>query len=215
MIAPRPDPTAPAPTLLIACGALAGDLTRMVAAQGWQERIALRCLPASLHNRPERIPERLRRLIRAARPRHDRIAVVYGDCGTGGGIDRVCAEEGVERIAGPHCYAMFAGAPTFDALMDEEPGSFFLTDYLVRQFDALVVRGLGLDRHPQLRDLYFAHYRRVVHLAQTDDPTLETKGRAAALRLGLSYERRPTGMGDFAGFVAGVAAPARPVRGAA
>lgn len=208
-MSPRPHPPAGSkPTLLIACGALARDLVALIEAQGWQEQMDLRCLPASLHNRPERIPDRLQRVIRAARGRYPHIAVVYGDCGSGGGIDRVCAEEGVDRIPGPHCYAMFAGQPDFDALMEEEPGSFFLTDYLVRQFEALVIRGLGLDRHPALRDLYFGNYRRVVYLAQSDDAALDAKARAAAERLGLAYEKRWTGPGAFAPFLARLAGQA-------
>ena len=166
------------------------------------------CLPASLHNRPERIPDRLRRAIAAARGRYRDIVVAYGDCGTAGGIDAVLAEAGIERFAGPHCYAAFAGPDRFDALMEEEPGSFFLTDYLVRHFDTLIVRGLGLDRHPQLLPAYFGNYRRLVYLAQTDDPALAAAARAAADRLGLAFERRRTGYGALSGFLGRAAAGA-------
>ena len=192
LVAPPPDPGAPATrgakTLVIACGALA----REVVALGL-DGIDVTCLPASLHNRPERIPAAVRRKIRANRAAYDEILCLYGDCGTGGALDRVLEEEGVARIAGAHCYAFYAGEAAFAALAEEEPGTFYLTDFLARHFDTLVVEGLGLDRHPELRDAYFAAYRRVVHLAQFDDPETEAKARAAAERLGLAFERRLTG----------------------
>jgi hypothetical protein len=191
---------APSPTLLIACGALAREVRAVLAANGL-DAFELTCLPASLHNRPERIPERVRQKIRAARGRFARILVIYGDCGTGGELDRMLDEEGVERIGGPHCYAFYAGQQDFARLADEEPGTFWLTDFLVRQFDTLVIKGLGLDRHPELLSLYFGNYRRVVYLAQQPDPRLLAKARAAAARLGLAFEHRPTGMGELATFV--------------
>jgi hypothetical protein len=182
--------------LVIACGALA----REVLALGL-DGIELKCLPASLHNRPERIPEAVRAKIRAHRAAYDEILCLYGDCGAGGALDRVLAEEGVQRIAGPHCYAFLAGEAAFAALSEEEPGTFYLTDFLARHFDALVIRGLGLDRFPELRDAYFGAYRRVVHLAQVDDPDTTAKARAAAERLRLAYERRFTGLGGIAAFL--------------
>jgi hypothetical protein len=194
-------------TLLIACGALAREVVELIRLNGWTH-ITIACLPADLHNRPERIPEAVRTKIRAARGRFDNIAVLYGDCGTGGLLDAVLDEEGVERIPGPHCYEFYAGKPDFDALMDQEPGTFFLTDYLVRHFDRLIVNGLGLDRHPQLLDSYFANYRRVVYLAQIEDVGLEARARAAAARLGLAYEYRFTGYGGLGRFVDRVQAPA-------
>ncbi len=182
--------------LVIACGALA----REVLALGL-DRIDLVCLPASLHNRPERISEAMRATIRANRAAYDEILCLYGDCGTGGALDRVLAQEGVARIAGPHCYAFLAGEAAFAAMSEEEPGTFYLTDFLTRHFDALVIRGLGLDRFPQLRDAYFGAYRRVVHLAQSDDPDTTAKARAAAERLGLAYERRFTGLDGLSAFL--------------
>ncbi len=187
-------------SLLIACGALAREIVALNRANGWSH-YQVACLPADLHNRPGRIPELVREKIKAARPAFDHIAVLYGDCGTGGRLDAVLAEEGVERIAGPHCYSFYAGAPGFDALMEEEPGSFFLTDYLVRQFETLIVKGLGLDRHPQLRDDYFGNYKRLVYLAQTEDADLVAGAKAAAIRLGLAYVYRFTGMGGLAAFL--------------
>ncbi len=185
-------------TLVIVCGALAREVLALDLA--WLD---VTCLPASLHNRPERIPEAMRTKIRANRAAYDEILCLYGDCGTGGVLDRVLAEEGVKRIAGAHCYAFYAGEAAFDALAEEEPGTFYLTDFLARHFDTLVIRGLGLDRFPQLRDDYFGAYRRVVHLAQFDDPEMAAAARAAADRLGLAYERRFTGLAGVASFLNG------------
>ena len=163
------------------------------------DHIDVACLPAQLHNRPKQIPEAMRAKIRANRAAYDEILCLYGDCGTGGELDRVLEEEGVTRIEGAHCYAFYAGEEAFSALAEEEPGTFYLTDFLARHFDALVIRGLGLDRFPELRDDYFGNYRRVVHLAQFDDPDLR-EGQAAAERLGLAYERRFTGLAGSARF---------------
>ncbi len=187
-------------TLLIACGALAREAKAVIAANRL-DHLDLACLPASLHNRPERIAEAVRRRIGRARGRYQRILVLYGDCGTGGELDRVLAEEGVERIAGPHCYAFLAGEEAFAAMAKEEPGTFWLTDFLARQFDTLVIRGLGIDRHPELLPLYFGNYRRLVYLSQAEDAALLTKARAAADRLGLAFEHRPTGLGGLSAFL--------------
>ena len=187
-------------TLVIACGALARELLAVVEANKLAH-ISVTCLPAILHNRPQEIPAEVRRKIRAARGKYDEILCLYGDCGTGGELDRMLAQEGVERIAGAHCYEFFAGSPDFAAMMEAEIGTFFLTDYLTRHFDRLIFKGLGLDRFPQLRDDYFQHYKRVVYLAQTDDPTLAAKARAAAARLGLDFEMRVTGYGVMASFL--------------
>lgn len=180
-------------TLVIACGALAREILAVVEANGLGH-IDVTCLPAIWHNRPEKIPEGVRRKIRAARGHYDEILCLYGDCGTGGLLDAVLAQEGVERIEGPHCYAFFAGLEVFDRLHDAEPGTFYLTDYLVRHFDRLMIRGLGLDRYPELLKDYFGNYSRVVYLAQTDDPRLDAKAQSAARRLGLAYEKRGTGL---------------------
>jgi hypothetical protein len=182
--------------LVIACGALAREVLALRL-----DHIDVLCLPAQLHNRPNRIPQAMRAKIRANRSAYDEILCLYGDCGTGGELDRVLTEERVRRIDGAHCYAFYAGEETFAALTEEEPGTFYLTDFLVRHFDALVIKGLGLDRFPQLRDDYFGHYRRVVHLAQFDDPDLAAKAKAAADRLGLAYERRLTGLKGLAAFL--------------
>ncbi len=187
-------------TLIIACGALAREILALIDRNGWTH-LDITCLPASLHNRPDQIPDRLRAAIAAAHGRYRDIVVAYGECGTAGGIDAVLNEFGIARFQGPHCYSAFAGGSTFDALMEEEPGSFFLTDYLVRQFDTLIIRGLGLDRHPQLQSAYFGNYRRLIYLAQSDDPALTEAAIAAAERLGLAFERRYTGYGELAPFL--------------
>ena len=191
----------------VACGALARELLAVAAANGWTH-LDVTCLPAELHNRPREIPEAVRARIRARRDGAGRVLVLYGDCGTGGLLDRVLDEEGATRIAGAHCYEFYAGAEAFAALADAEPGTFYLTDYLVRHFDRLVVEGLGLDRHPELRDEYFRHYRRVVYLAQQPDDGLRARAVAAASRLGLPLETRATGLGGLAPFLAPAPAPA-------
>ena len=193
----------PPRTLVIACGALAREITTLIRHHGWSA-IEVQCLPAVWHNRPERIPGGVREKIRAARARGDigRIFVAYADCGTGGTLDEVIEAQGAERLPGAHCYEFFAGARTFAALHEAEPGTFYLTDYLARNFDRLIIEGLGIDRHPELEATYFGNYRRLVHLAQTRDDTLRDAARAAAERLGLEFEHRFTGYGDLEPFLA-------------
>ena len=183
-------------TLVIGCGALGRELAELVARDGL-EHVQVRCLPASLHNRPERIPAAVEGLVHAAGDRYERIFVAYGDCGTGGALDRVLDAHGIERLPGAHCYAAYAGVAAFDRMADEEPGTFYLTDFLVRNFDRLVITGLGIDRHPELLPLYFAGYRRVVYLSQRDDPALLVAAERAAEQLGLAFEHRPTGLGEL------------------
>ena len=179
-------------TALIACGALAREVLALKALHGWQADVL--GVPALLHNTPDRIPEAVARRIRQARAAYERVIVVYGDCGTGGQLDALLAAEGVERVAGPHCYEMYADG-RFQALMDQAPGTFFLTDYLARSFDHLVVERLGLDRHPELREDYFANYTRVVYLAQEDKPELRAKAEWAAASVGLPLEVVRVGYG--------------------
>lgn len=185
--------------LVIACGALAreiGDLKRL---NGW-EHLHLSSLDAKLHHRPARIPDRLREKIRRNKARFDRIYVAYADCGTRGEIDRVIEEEGpgIERLPGVHCYEFFAGKERFASLSDEEPGTFYLTDFLARHFDRFVIEPLKLDQHPELFDAFFGNYRRVVFLSQTRDPGLLAAAKAAADRLGLEFEHVHCGYGELA-----------------
>ena len=181
--------------LVVACGALAREIVALREANGW-DHLDLACLPAILHNRPERIPDAVAEAVTRHRPNYAEIFVAYADCGTGGGLARTCERLGVEMIAGPHCYAFFDGVGRFEER--GEATAFYLTDFLVRQFDAFVWRPLGLDRHPSLRDAYFGNYERLVYLAQTDDPSLDAMAQRHASRLGLDYARRPTGYGDLA-----------------
>ena len=185
-----------APVLLLACGALAREILAVIRANGWTH-MTLMCLPAILHNRPEKIPEAVEKAVAEHRDRFERIYVVYADCGTGGQLSALCDRLGVEMVAGPHCYSFFEGNADFEARWAEDFTAFFLTDFLVRQFDAFVWRPLGLDRHPELRDSYFGHYTKLVYQAQTDDPALDARARDCAERLGLAYERRFTGFGDL------------------
>lgn len=197
-----------AKTLIIACGALAREILDIIRLNGLEDHLGVTCLPAKLHNEPQKIPERLREKIREAKVTgsFDRIYVAYADCGTGGILDRVVREEGAERIGGPHCYSFYAGSEAFDRMAEEELGTFYLTDYMVRQFDALIMEGMGLNKYPQMRELMFANYTRAVYLAQVDDPALEEKAKAAADKLGLRYEKRFTGYGELADFVEKAAA---------
>jgi hypothetical protein len=183
--------------LVIGCGALANELVAITRQPGF-EHVDLTCLPASLHNRPGGIPAAVRGKIRAGRSRYATIFIAYADCGTGGLLDKVLAEEGVERLAGAHCYELYAGRAAFAQITGDDPATFFLTDFLARNFERLVIRGLGLDRHPELLPIYFGNYRRLVYLAQSDDSGLEKIARAAAERLGLRYELRRTGLGELA-----------------
>jgi hypothetical protein len=191
------------PPLVIGCGALARELVELTRRAGLPA-MDLTCLPASLHNRPERIPGAVQARIRRARAEgYDRIFVAYADCGTGGLLDRVVDAEGIARLEGAHCYEVYAGRAAFAELSEEEPGTFYLTDYLVRNFERLVVRGLGLDRHPELLPIYFGNYTRLVYLAQSDDPELTARATAAASRLGLAFERRLVGLGELGPAIVG------------
>lgn len=186
--------------LLLACGALAREIIAIRGLNQW-DYVDLACLPAKLHNTPEQIPDAVRGAVEKHRGDYDAIFVVYADCGTGGRLRAVCDQLGVEMVEGPHCYSFFEGNAAFAAHPDEI-AAFYLTDFLARQFDTLIWKGLGLDRHPDLRDMIFGHYEKVVYLSQTDDPALLDRAQAAAKRLGLEFEHRPTGYGDLTGFLA-------------
>lgn len=181
-------------TLIIACGALAREVLALIKLNGWQH-MELQCLPADLHLRPEKIPDAVEAAVVAARGQYARIFVAYADCGTGGLLAARCEKLGVEMISGPHCYSFFEGNDAFAAR--GEVTSFYLTDFLARQFEAFVWRPMGLDKHPELRDLYFGNYEKLVFLAQTEDDALTQAAQAAAQKLGLVFERRFTGYGDL------------------
>jgi hypothetical protein len=191
-------PAAPtsARTTVIACGAVANELLAVIRRYGWTH-VAVECLPGKLHNTPQFIPERIERKIEAAKARGDDVFVMYGDCGTGGLLDRVLERHGVDRVPGDHCYQFFAGFDTFARLHEDDPASFYLTDFLCRHFDRFIVKGLKLDSHPELLPQIFGNYRRLIYLAQTDDEALQEKAQRAAEFLGLAYEYRATGFGDL------------------
>jgi len=188
--------------LLIACGALAREILDLRKANGWSH-LDLTCLPAIWHNYPERIADGVREAVAKHRPHYDDIKIVYADCGTGGVLERTCAELGVEMIAGPHCYSFFEGNARFSEIAEDEITAFYLTDFLARQFDAFVWRPLGLDRHPELGEMYFGHYEKLVYLAQIEDPALTARAQEIADRMGLRFERRLTGYGDLHTTLAG------------
>jgi len=183
--------------LLLACGALAREILALKTANGW-DHMDLHCLPAKLHLYPDQIPDAVAAAVTSRRDVYDAVYVVYADCGTGGLLQARCDALGVEMVPGPHCYSFFDGNDAFAARADVEFTAFFLTDFLVRQFEAFVVRPMGLDRHPELRDMYFGNYEKLIYLAQTDDPALTELAQNAADRLGLTFERRFTGYGDLA-----------------
>ncbi len=186
----------PSTVLVIACGALARELQQLKQANGWRH-LKLQCIDARLHNRPELIAERVREQILRHRDSYDHIYVAYADCGTRGSLDRMLLEEGVERLPGAHCYQSFAGTERFVALCAAEPGTFYLTDFLARHFERMVIQPLKLDRHPELRDAYFGNYRRLVYLSQTTDATLLERAKAAAERLSLDFEHVHCGYGEL------------------
>lgn len=187
-------------TLVICCGAVAREILGIVRENGW-DHIRVECLPANMHNDPAKLPEGVRAKIRAGRTRYENILVLYSDCGTGGQMADMLAEEGVEGIGGAHCYEVFAGPQRFHEIIGEEPGCFFVTDFLARHFEKLVYRGLGLDRYPKLRDTYFGNYKKLVYLAQSDDEDLKARAKAAAESIGLDFEVRFTGYGGFEEFL--------------
>lgn len=180
--------------LLIACGALAREILHIKSLGGW-DHVDLTCLPAILHNHPERITDAVEAAIVRHHATYDHLFVVYADCGTGGQLQTTCERLGVEMVQGPHCYSFFEGNDAFNARDDIT--AFYLTDFLARQFDAFIWTPLGLDRHPDLRDMYFGHYTKLIYLAQTDDPALTERARDCAARLGLDFEHRQTGYGDL------------------
>lgn len=183
-------------TLLVVCGALGREIVDLIERNGWRH-LDVTAVPAQYHHMPERIPGAVREKIRANRDRYARIFVVYGDCGTGGELDRVLAEEGVERIEGPHCFSFYHGNADFAARAEDDLRTFYLTDFFCQHFDSFVWEALGLDRRPDMVDFLFGQYRRLVYMAQTENPALEARARACAERLGLEYEYRHVGYGDL------------------
>jgi hypothetical protein len=186
----------PRDTLLIACGALGREIAALRRANGWQS-VDVRCLPAQLHNRPAQIAPAVRAEIRANRDHYRKIFVVYADCGTAGTLDAVLREEGVERLPGAHCYEFLATPKVFAELSEAEPGTFYLTDFLLRHFERLVIRTLGIDRHPELAAEYFRNYRKLVYLSQSETPGSIERARQIADSFGFAFEYRFTGYGEL------------------
>ncbi|WP_295813600.1 DUF1638 domain-containing protein [uncultured Nitratireductor sp.] len=187
----------PEKVLVIACGMIAREVLAVRETQGFAH-LELTCLPADFHYRPDRIAPAMDIAISNARAQGYRnIFVGYADCGSGGALDRVCEKHGVERIEGPHCFAFYQGLSAFERVAEDDMLSFYMTDFLCRQFDAFFMKPLGLDRHPELIQDFFGNYQKLVYLAQTVDPQLETVARDAARLLGLAYEKRQTGYGDL------------------
>lgn len=183
-------------SLVIACGALAREITTLIELNKW-DSMRVQCVPAKIHNTPEQIPDAVRKLIQRARPQYSNIFIAFADCGTGGLLDGVIAEERVERLEGAHCYEFYAGTNTFAALETEELGTFYLTDFLARHFERLIIRELGISAHPELQDMYFSNYKRLVYLAQTENSDLLQMAKNAAQRLKLDFEYRLVGYGQL------------------
>lgn len=186
--------------LALACGALAHEILALKRLNGW-DHMDLHCLPANLHLYPDRIPDAVEQAVTKYRARYDDILVVYADCGTGGLLEKRCADLGVRMIPGPHCYAFFSGNDAFAKIAEDEITAFYLTDFLARQFDAFVWRPMGFDKHPELIPMMFGNYEKLVYLSQTDDAALDRMAQGHAERLGLRYERRHTGYGDLTPFL--------------
>ena len=182
--------------LVIACGALANELVRVKRLNDWSH-VEIKCLPAEYHNRPERIVPAIEALIKDHLEQYDRIVLGYADCGTGGKLDELAESYGVTRIPGAHCYEFFSGSGNFEEMSAREPGTFYLTDYLARNFERLIVKGMGIDKHPELKDMLFGNYRRLIYLAQSDVPELDRCAESAADFLGLEYQRVCTGLEPF------------------
>ncbi len=191
------DAAPPAEIVIVACSALLKEINALKKLNHWSH-VSVDAITAELHNRPDLITDAVSESIDRAKARGAEVFVAYGDCGTGGMLDRLLAEEDVDRIPGAHCYQFFAGDESFNAMHEDELGTFYLTDFLARHFDRLVIRGLGLDKKPALKPMFFGHYKKLVYLAQTEDCELQQAAQAAAEELGLSYEYRFTGIGDMA-----------------
>lgn len=183
--------------LVIACGALAKEILELQRLNDWV--FDLICIPAAIHNRPRDIPGAVEKKILEAKEKGQQVFVAFADCGTGGQLDTVLDKYNVERLPGAHCYEFYATSPIFLDMMAQEIGTFYLTDFLARHFDTLVVKGLGIDKHPALMSVYFGHYKRLVYLSQSQDEDLILRAKGAAQRLGLEFMQHYTGFGDLEG----------------
>ncbi len=182
--------------LVIACGALAREIQTLKALNAWSH-LELTCLDADLHNRPDQIVPRLREKLAQHRDHYEQIFIGYADCGTGGELDRMLEQEKIERLPGAHCYSFYAGQSEFAELAEQDPGTFYLTDFLARHFERLIIRGMGLDRHPELQEIIFSNYNRLVYLSQRVDQDLLQRAEKAASYLDLSFDHRHCGYGEL------------------
>jgi len=182
--------------LVIACGALAKEITTLIDINQWSH-LKVQCIPAKIHNTPEQIPNAVRTLIHKAHNNYQQIFIAFADCGTGGLLDTVIREENVERLPGAHCYEFLAGSEAFKEMSEDELGTFYLTDFLARHFERIILEELGINKHPELLDMYFGNYKKLIYLAQTDNPELEQMAQDAAGKLGLAYEYRRTSYGEL------------------
>lgn len=185
-----------APVLVITCAAIAREVNEIKKLGQWSQ-MDLQAITADLHSYPEKIPGAVAAKIDAARDQYEHIFVAYGDCGTSGELDRILEEREVKRLPGAHCYDFLAGRDVYAQMQDDEPGTFYLTDFLAQHFQRLVIEVLGIDRHPELQEMYFGNYSRLVLLAQTDSDEITALAQAAADQLGLRFERIFTGMGEM------------------
>ena len=191
--------------LIVACGALASEIVFLKRQlRLTDDQVELTCLPAIYHNTPQKIAPAIEAILSEKADDFDRILVAYGECGTAGKLDEILSQYNADRLPGAHCYEFFATSAIFQDIVDEEIGSFFLTDYLVRNFDRLVIRGLGLDKYPHLRATYFNNYKKLIYLAQFEDVDLQAKAKGAAQQLKLQYEYRHVGLGDLETALAGL-----------
>ena len=181
--------------VIIACGALAKEILELQRLNKWA--FELTCIPAAIHNRPQEIPQAVEKKILEGKSKSQEIFVAFADCGTGGQLDAVLDKYQIQRLPGAHCYEFYSTSGVFLDMMEQEIGTFFLTDFLARHFEALVIRGLGLDKHPELMPMYFGHYKRLVYLSQSHDEDLMLRAKDAAQRLGLEFIYRHTGFGDL------------------
>jgi hypothetical protein len=193
----------PARVLVLACGALAREILALFKLNKW-DHMDLTCLPAKYHLYPDKIVDAVEEAVEKHKENYSQIFIAYADCGTGGLLEAKCKELGVEMIAGPHCYSFFEGNEVFAETSEDEITAFYLTDFLVKQFDAFIMKPMGLDRHPELRDMYFGNYTKMVYQAQTNDPALDAKALECAAKLGLPLERRFTGYGDLETALSGI-----------
>lgn len=182
--------------LVLACGAIAREVLAVIELNGWTH-VDVRCLPAKLHSTPEKIAGAVDAKLTELKGRYESVFVAYADCGTGGALDIVLNQHNVERLPGAHCYGFLAGNDAWGAMQEEELGTYYLTDFLARHFESLVVRPFKLDTHPELLPLMFGNYTRLIYLSQTDNDDLRERARAAAAFLGLAYEERRTGYGEL------------------